>query len=82
MPRRPKNRLPKTRSKEEWDAFFRVINTRYPTAARNHALLYLTYVTGMRIGEALDKLLERMPEPVRFCPHRPQDLVGFPRPLR
>lgn len=53
MARRAKNRLPKTRSPEEWTAFFRVINTRYPTAARNHALLYLTYVTGMRIGETL-----------------------------
>lgn len=51
--RRTKNRLPKTRSPEEWRRFFKAINTRFPTARRNHALLYLTYLTGMRIGEAL-----------------------------
>lgn len=48
-----KNTLPKTRSPEEWKALFAVIDTRYPTAARNHALLYLTYAAGMRIGETL-----------------------------
>jgi len=29
------------------------MTTRYPTAARNHALLYLTYLAGLRIGETL-----------------------------
>jgi integrase len=48
-----KSVLPKTKTAEEWVAFFGCIDTRYPTAARNHALLYLTYVTGLRIGEAL-----------------------------
>jgi hypothetical protein len=51
-PRRKKV-LPKTRSPEEWAAFFRCIQTRYPTAARNHALRYLTYLAGLRIGETL-----------------------------
>lgn len=53
MAERKKNVLPKTRAPEEWENFFRCIQTRYPTAARNHALLYLTYLTGLRIGEAL-----------------------------
>ncbi len=53
MANRTKNALPKTRSPEEWSDFFRCIETRYPTQARNHALLYLTYLTGLRIGEAL-----------------------------
>ena len=53
MAQRKKDALPKTKTAEEWAAFFRCIATRYPTAARNHALLYLTYLTGMRIGEAL-----------------------------
>jgi integrase len=51
--RRKTSVLPKTRTPEEWSAFFGCIQTRYPTAARNHALLYLTYMTGLRIGEAL-----------------------------
>ena len=51
MAPRRKTALPKTRTPEEWAAFFDCIATRYPTAARNHALLYLTYVTGLRIGE-------------------------------
>lgn len=53
MPPRKKNVLPKTKTPEEWADLFRCIQTRYPTAARNHALLYLTYLTGLRIGEAL-----------------------------
>ena len=53
MAPRSKSVLPKTRSPEEWAAFFRCMATRYPTAARNHALLYLTYVAGLRIGETL-----------------------------
>jgi site-specific recombinase XerC len=53
MAPRQKHVLPKTRTPEEWTAFFGCIATRYPTAARNHALLYLTYVTGLRIGETL-----------------------------
>lgn len=48
-----KNVLPKTKTPEEWAAFFRCIRTRFPTAARNHALLYLTYLAGLRIGESL-----------------------------
>jgi len=48
-----KNVLPKTKTPEEWAAFFRCIQTRFPTAARNHALLYLTYLAGLRIGETL-----------------------------
>jgi site-specific recombinase XerC len=50
---RQKHVLPKTRTPEEWATFFGCIATCYPTAARNHALLYLTYVTGLRIGETL-----------------------------
>jgi integrase len=53
MAPRRKSVLPKTKTPHEWAAFFDCIATRYPTAARNHALLYLTYVTGLRIGEAL-----------------------------
>ena len=53
MAPRRKSVLPKTRTPREWAAFFDCIATRYPTAARNHALLYLTYVTGLRIGETL-----------------------------
>ncbi|HAL29395.1 MAG TPA: hypothetical protein DCP20_01575 [Coriobacteriia bacterium] len=53
MARRAKTVLPKTRSPEEWQRFFRCIQTRSPTAARNHAVLYLTYLTGLRIGETL-----------------------------
>lgn len=53
MAGRKKATLPKTRTREEWARFLAAINTRYPSAARNHALLYLTYVTGMRIGETL-----------------------------
>lgn len=45
--------LPKTRTPEQWSDFFRCIQTRYPSAARNHALLYLTYSAGLRIGETL-----------------------------
>lgn len=53
MPRGRKSVLPKTRNPEEWVRFFHCIQTRSPTAARNHALLYLTYLTGLRIGETL-----------------------------
>ena len=53
MPPRRKNTLPKTKTPEEWAGLFRCIQTRSPTAARNHALLYLTYLTGLRIGETL-----------------------------
>ena len=53
MAPRRKHMLPKTRTPEEWTAFFDCIATRYPTAARNHALLYLTYLAGLRIGETL-----------------------------
>jgi integrase/recombinase XerC len=48
-----KNRLPRTKTPEEWKSFFACIDTRYDTAARNHALLYLTYVAALRIGETL-----------------------------
>jgi len=53
MAQRRKTVLPKTKAPEEWRRFFRCIQTRSPTAARNHALLYLTYLTGLRIGETL-----------------------------
>ena len=53
MAPRRKTVLPKTRTSDEWATFFGCIATRYPTAARNHALFYLTYVTGLRIGETL-----------------------------
>ena len=53
MTQRSKSVLPKTRTKGEWVAFFGVIDTRYPTQARNHALLSLMYATGLRVGESL-----------------------------
>ncbi len=53
MAPRKKSVLPKTKTPEEWRLFFDCIDTRYPTQARNHALLMLTYVTGLRIGETL-----------------------------
>lgn len=53
MAQHRKNVLPKTRAPEEWALLFKCIDTRYPTAARNHALLYLTYLSGLRIGETL-----------------------------
>ena len=53
MAPRTKNTLPKTKTPEEWALLFKSIETRYPTQARNHALLYLMYVTGLRVGEAL-----------------------------
>jgi integrase/recombinase XerD len=53
MPRHSKSALPKTRSPEDWRALFKCIRTSYPTAARNHALFYLTYLAGLRIGETL-----------------------------
>ena len=48
-----RNRLPRTKTPEEWSAFFAAINTRYPTQARNHAALSLMYATGIRVGECL-----------------------------
>lgn len=53
MARRSKTAMPKTRAPEEWTKFFSCIQTRHPTATRNHALLYLTYMAGLRIGETL-----------------------------
>ena len=53
MAPRQKNVLVKTKAPEEWSALFGCIQTRFPTAARNHALLYLTYLAGLRIGETL-----------------------------
>ena len=48
-----KNRLPKTKTPEEWQRLFKSIDTRYPTQARNHCVIYLMYQVGIRIGEAL-----------------------------
>jgi len=48
-----KSRLPKTKTPEEWSAFFTAISTRYPTQTRNHAALSLMYATGLRVGECL-----------------------------
>lgn len=48
-----KQRLPKTKTPEQWRDFFRVIDIRYDTARRNCALFYLLYATGLRVGEAL-----------------------------
>lgn len=48
-----KNVLPKTKTTEEWQRLFKSIDTRYPTQARNHALIYLMYQVGIRVGEAL-----------------------------
>jgi site-specific recombinase XerD len=50
---RTKNRLPKTKTPEEWKLFFRVIDRRYDSGRRNHALFYLLYASALRIGEAL-----------------------------
>ncbi len=52
MPER-KTRLPKTKSPEQWQAFFDAINVRYDSSKRNFAFFYLLYMTGLRIGEAL-----------------------------
>lgn len=46
-----KNRLPKTKSPEEWKAFFAAINTRYETQTRNHAAPGLMYATSLRVEE-------------------------------
>jgi len=48
-----KNRLPKTKTVEEWQRLFKSIDTRYPTQARNHCVIYLMYQVGIRIGETL-----------------------------
>jgi site-specific recombinase XerD len=48
-----KNRLPRTKTPEEWDRLFRCIDTRYDTQTRNLAVLYLSYVAALRIGETL-----------------------------
>lgn len=53
MASRKKNVLPKTKTPAEWARLFKSIDTRYPTQARNHALLLLLYATGLRVGEAL-----------------------------
>ena len=50
MSSRKKSTLPKTKTPQEWERFFASIDARYPTQARNHALLYLIYMTGLRIG--------------------------------
>jgi len=48
-----KNRLPKTKSAQEWALFFAAINCRYDTQMRNYAALRLMYATGLRVGECL-----------------------------
>ena len=48
-----KSRLPKTKTPEEWQAFFKSIDTRYDSGKRNFALFYLLYAGALRIGEAL-----------------------------
>ena len=53
MPPRKRDALPKTRTEDEWRALFEVIDTRYPTQKRNHALLMLMWMLGLRVGEAL-----------------------------
>lgn len=53
-----KSRLPKTKSPEQWQAFFDAINVRYDSSKRNFALFYLLYMTGLRIGEALSLEVE------------------------
>lgn len=60
-----RSRLPKTKSPEEWQRFFRSIDVRYDSQSRNHAALYLMYASGLRVGECLalhttDVDLERM----------------------
>lgn len=52
-PKSRKNRLPRTKTPEEWRRLFGSIGVRYDTQARNHAVLYLTYVAALRIGETL-----------------------------
>ncbi len=53
-----RNRLPRTKTPEEWSAFFAAINVRYATQMRNHACLYLMYMTGIRVGECLSLYVE------------------------
>lgn len=48
-----KARLPKTKSPEEWQLFFKAINRRYDCGKRNYALFRLLYESGLRVGEAL-----------------------------
>lgn len=48
-----KTRLPKTKTPAEWAAFFKVIDTRYPTQRRNDCLLRLMYAVGLRVGESV-----------------------------
>jgi site-specific recombinase XerD len=50
---RAKSVLPKTKTPAEWAHLLGCIETRYPTQARNHALLSLMYLTAIRVGEAL-----------------------------
>ena len=48
-----KTRLPKTKTPEEWQAFFKSIDTRYDTQKRNLAALRLMYAVGLRVGETV-----------------------------
>jgi len=48
-----KSRLPKTKTPEEWQAFFKSINARYDCGKRNDALFRLLYASALRVGEAL-----------------------------
>ena len=48
-----KTRLPKTKTPEEWQAFFKSIDTRYDSGKRNDALFRLLYASALRVGEAL-----------------------------
>jgi integrase len=49
MAPRREDTLPTTKSPQGWEALFACIHVRRPTAARNHALLYLAYLAGLRI---------------------------------
>lgn len=48
-----KPKLPKTKTPEEWQRFFKAIDTRYDTQQRNFALLRLLYMAGLRVGESV-----------------------------
>lgn len=52
-PKERKARLPKTKTPEEWQLFFRAISTRYDTQVRNLAALRLMYAVGLRVGETV-----------------------------
>ena len=53
MAPRTKSVLPKTKTRDEWGRLFASIETRYPTQARNHALITVMYETALRVSEAL-----------------------------